>query len=475
MAKKKTTRTTRKKPTRKRTKKSAAKKNASLKIFISYSHHDKESVDKIASRLKEEGHVVWIDSLQLKLGDNISERISDGISQADAIIFATSSESLNSKWMQVEFSAIAIQQISKRQQRIIPVRLDNCEIPSYLADKLFLDLSDDFERGLDRLVQTLRVESADAFETSLPKASIEDSRERHIERLAKCLQAGKLTLFCGAGVSVGAGIPAWNQLLSKLLDAMLERISRDHSLDLGKWAAQEFQERNSSSSLILGKYLKNNLGNDFAREVRDALYPDSLQNCDLIDSIVDLARPQRDSRPLDSIVTFNFDCLIEDYLTKARIPRKAIYSESIAHNQDEIPIYHVHGYLPRNSPIPEQTELVFSEDAYHSQFIDPFSWSNLIQLNKFTQTTCFFVGISLTDPNMRRLLDVAWRKNPDKRLRHYIAKRLPKSSSGRDVIDDVTRLLEEQDANALGLNVIWFHDYDELPSIVSHIPQINAG
>ena len=43
-------------------------------------------------------------------------------------------------------------------------------------------------------------------------------------------------------------------------------------------------------------------------------------------------------------------------------------------------------------------EVVFSEDAYHSQFMEPFSWSNLIQLNKLGQSTCLFVGLSLTDP-----------------------------------------------------------------------------
>jgi hypothetical protein len=114
----------------------------------------------------------------------------------------------------------------------------------------------------------------------------------------------------------------------------------------------------------------------------------------------------------------------------------------------------VHGYLPRSGNIPDDTELVFSEDAYHGQFIEPFSWSNLIQLNKLTQNTCLLVGVSLTDPNMRRLPDVAWRKNPAKILSHYIIKRRPSASDG-DLLDEVSRLLEEQDANALGSNVVW--------------------
>lgn len=69
---------------------------------------------------------------------------------------------------------------------------------------------------------------------------------------------------------------------------------------------------------------------------------------------------------------------------------------------------------------------------------------------------------------MRRLLDVAWRKNPDKELSHYILKRTPRFSEG-DVLDDVAKLLEEQDANTLGLNVVWFDDYDEIPRFLGRI------
>lgn len=95
--------------------------------------------------------------------------------------------------------------------------------------------------------------------------------------------------------------------------------------------------------------------------------------------------------------------------------------------------------------------------------------SNLIQLNKLTQNTCLFVGVSLTDPNLRRLLDVAWRKNPEKTLSHYIIKRLPRFGDAEDVLDDLARLLEEQDANALGINVIWVDRYDEVPGFLSDV------
>lgn len=441
-----------------------------MRVFISYSHRDKEVVDLITARLNRAGHEVRIDHLKLKPGDNISRKIQEGISTAEAFLVIVSENSLRSKSMLQEFSAIALSELSKRQPRIIPILIDNSTVPSYLSNYLYLDFSRDIFSGLESLVHSLEI--VGRKEESTPRRTAEqrtDSLTGQLIALGSALKTGRLTLVCGAGVSVGAGIPVWNKLLLQLLKSMIERLSIDHSLNLGSNAAEEFNARHGSSALILGKYLKNNLGNDFCKKVREELYSAKPTTCPLIDSIVELSRPQRDGKPLDSIVTFNFDGLIEENLTASNILNRAIYTEAINHDSNELPVYHVHGYLPRTGKIPDETDIVFSEDAYHSQFIDPFSWSNLIQLNKLTQNTCLFVGISLTDPNLRRLLDVAWRKNPDKRLSHYIVKKRPRFGNNDDVLDDLARLLEEQDANALGMNVIWIDDFDEVPKILRSI------
>ena len=135
----------------------------------------------------------------------------------------------------------------------------------------------------------------------------------------------------------------------------------------------------------------------------------------------------------------------------------------------ELPIYHVHGFLPRHEKIPKDREIIFSEDAYHGQFIDPFSWSNLIQLNKLSQNTCLFIGLSLTDPNLRRLLDVANRKNPGKAMNHYLIKKTPAPSKSSARIDDLAYFLEEQDANELGLNMIWVDDFADIAPLIRSI------
>jgi hypothetical protein len=237
-----------------------------MRIYVSYSHRDKPIVDHIVARLKEDGHDIWIDSLKLRPGDNIQRRIEEGLAQADALIVVISENSFRSQWIQHEFTSMALQQISKQERRIIPVRIDNSAVPSYLADIVYLDLSHDFEAGLDKLSDALR-DATPASIAAFPvrTATTAEARTTQIHQLRDALRHGRLTLVCGAGISVGAGIPAWGDLLVRLLETMMERISKDHSLELGKRAATEFQQKNNASSLILGKYLKEQSGQRFSK------------------------------------------------------------------------------------------------------------------------------------------------------------------------------------------------------------------
>lgn len=284
-----------------------------------------------------------------------------------------------------------------------------------------------------------------------------------ITQLRQSLDDGKLTLVCGAGISINANIPPWTKLLDRLLDAMVLKLVDDPA-DVNL-ARVELDAIRDASSLIVGRYLKNVLGDDFISQVRDSLYDGSKDTCDTIEAIVKIARPKRAKPPLESIINFNFDDLIEQNLELASVRFKAIFTEGMRHNPEEIPIYHVHGFLPRKQKITDKMSIVFSEDAYHDQFIDPFSWSNLTQLNKFSQNTCLFIGLSMTDPNLRRLLDVANRKDGTGSNRHCVILKREESSSK-------TRLLEslrEQDAASLGLSILWIDSYSDLPNILKRL------
>lgn len=449
------------------------------KVFISHSYQDKKFVNQLTNRLREDGIQVWTNEKELFVGDNIEEKIADAIRKTDYFIVVLSKNSTNSKWVNFELSATRLKEISQEQNIILPALIEDCEIPFTLNNRLFSDFRHSFDEGYSKLIKALKTQTTQKYQEidrQIDKFKPE-SYVFQIKSLQDAYNNGNLTLFCGAGISYDAGIPTWNTLLKSLLKAVY---SDNHDVpDLDTRLANLFQKRINVSPLILAQYLKTLLGKKFTTTVRDTLYKECNDKSKTVDSISELSRQKRNKRPLKAIITFNFDDLIEEKLIKEKIDFKTIFTEGERHKEVEIPIYHPHGFLPRIKNLTSKNDVVFSEDAYHSQFIDPYSWSNLVQLNHLNNSTCLFIGISLTDPNMRRLLDVSIRKNGKSEKNHYIIKKrytieelYPDSEivkiKDKKVIP-VIESIEEQDANNLGFNVIWINQFKEIPEILNEI------
>ncbi|WP_431642748.1 SIR2 family protein [Enterobacter mori] len=437
-----------------------------MKIFINHAHVDSDIARKVSEFLISNGHNVSISKYKrINLSGEDSKKVlvrQKNEGGFDAIITLITNNFFKSKSAVKELNNAIVGKV-----KLLIVAVDDITLPDYLNKFSHYRIKSD---ELDELsVLEVSIDEANREDIAAP-ALVEKNKAGNkielIDKMRGALQSGNLTLMCGAGTSYDAGIPTWSKLLNNLFGEMIVALKEDdkdfpYDLEMVK----ESGVSDSVPALILAKYIKNNLKDRFSNSLRNALYKDNPKTCEVIKSIVELARPRRDGKSIDSIVTFNFDGLIEEGLQSESIAHKAIHSEAIKCTANEIAVYHVHGYLPREGKIESHNEIVFSEDGYHSQFIEPFSWSNIIQLQKLTQNICLFIGVSLTDPNMRRLLDVAWRKNPDSALSHFIIKRKPtiKSHDAQQFV----MYLEEQDANQLGLNVIWVNEYHEIPKLLN--------
>lgn len=467
-----------------------------MKAFISHSSIDKPFALRLAEALRANGIDVWIDDMELTVGDNIIQKIKEGIQSSDAIIVVLSKNYVSSKWAMQELSMFMARALSEESIRVIPALIEECDIPVFLRDRMYVDFRPDFDSAFNRILHALHVRgpSPPAEPTQASRESAKrSSLDLHASKLSRHLRNGELTLVCGAGVSAAAGTPTWPVLLNELLSNLIRRKLPDAppSPEDHRKLAQLYQEFFSPSALVVAQYLKNGLGADFLETVRHTLYAQSPNSSELLEAISDMCRPQRSRKSLNSIITFNFDDLIEHNLKKNQISYRAIYAEGQKAHRSELPIYHVHGYLPRMGSIDESHAIVFSEDAYHTQFIDPFSWSNMVQLNHFGQAVCLFVGLSMSDPNLRRLLDVAMRKNPERNANHYVFKKrndpevlaseishLGLASNDIGTVHEfivMSEILEEQDSLNLGLNTIWIDDYSEIPLFLRELTTDQHG
>jgi SIR2-like domain len=317
----------------------------------------------------------------------------------------------------------------------------------------------------------------------------------------------RLVLILGAGVSADHGLPSWNTLLQKLLLSTFMS-ETDQSKEKSQVLAKIFTEFFSPSPLVAARYLRDFYESGkktgkipFDEAVRDAIYDeiDLKKNSKTINEIVNLCVAPGKSPNLDSIITYNYDDLIEYHLKKLKIdvPFKSVFDIGMNPTKKELPIYHVHGFLPQNVNLLEHNKVTLSEDIYHQQYSDIYSWNNIVQINKFRDCKCLFIGISFTDPNLRRLLDIAKLQKGHNSESHYIIrkkynlKKIEENISkileqNSDLFNEkvkanlkldetvqylvnVIEMFEENDAKSFGVGTIWVKDWDEIPKIIKSI------
>lgn len=307
-----------------------------------------------------------------------------------------------------------------------------------------------------------------------------NEREKYLKQAKSAFRKQDMVLFLGAGISIDGGIPLWGTLIKTLHVYMLNRLTKDKGLSFEQQEMiKELAANNEMESpLMQMRYIKAAFSNEeYYKLVHSALYGQNVNlETELLNTIARICTPQRAYCGIKSIITYNFDDLLERKFAQKDIQYHVISSEEERQLVDKLNVYHVHGYLPSDfSDISDEPNLIFSEEDYHRVYRDSYSWSNLAQLSALRENTCLFIGCSLTDPNLRRLLDVAARSGESPR--HYAflqKKKLKKAKDSETVNQDILELYQRIDDNIqaayykkLGLNIIWIDEFEEIPVILN--------
>ena len=314
--------------------------------------------------------------------------------------------------------------------------------------------------------------------------NVDNSRfNQYIKELQQEYALDNVVLFLGAGASKDANIATWNDLISKLFVELInkviekdnKRISRSES---GKIVESLIKQRDSSP-LLQARLLRRGLEADFEDLIRYILYKEAKNTSDLLKELAQLCVPNRGKVGIQAIVNYNFDDLVEKNLKNIRVKYHSIYAEGMVPNNDEVGIYHVHGFIPQEKGDYKnlaKSLLVFSEEGYHKLLLEPYNWANITQLNYLINNCCVFIGLSMTDPNLRRLLEVAAQKQRDgeQSCRHYAIMMKQKiegsgDSQGLANFEKANASLQESLYEELGVNIIWIDEFSEIPTILKKI------
>ncbi len=127
------------------------------KVFLSYSYKDEAVANIIAKRLKNENIDIWSDLLELKDYELIANSINNAISASDYIIILLSRNSIDSNWINLELNMALTRELRSRDITILPVLIGDCKVPSNLSKRRFIDLRSNFEKGISKLINQVKL------------------------------------------------------------------------------------------------------------------------------------------------------------------------------------------------------------------------------------------------------------------------------------------------------------------------------
>jgi hypothetical protein len=128
------------------------------RVFLSHASEDKDRfVLPFATSLRGNGVDVWLDKWEILPGDSLVDKLfEEGLKEAAAVIIVISSYSVDKQWVREELNAAIVNRIT-RQTKIIPVVIDECEVPEALRSTVWEKIDDlkNFETPLQRILQAI--------------------------------------------------------------------------------------------------------------------------------------------------------------------------------------------------------------------------------------------------------------------------------------------------------------------------------
>ncbi|MFO1290554.1 MAG: toll/interleukin-1 receptor domain-containing protein [Nitrosomonas sp.] len=158
-------------------------------VFISYSHKDREFVNRLTTDLgaRLPDTRVFYDML-IQPGASWAETLTAQIEQADIVLAVLSPDYLASGWAEQELN-IALERQLKKQARLLPVLVRPCNPTGFLSQLTWVDFTENYEVGLARLIWGITGERPKAAKGEEPGAPTRAIAPGEVENLRREIQA----------------------------------------------------------------------------------------------------------------------------------------------------------------------------------------------------------------------------------------------------------------------------------------------
>lgn len=265
-------------------------------------------------------------------------------------------------------------------------------------------------------------------------------KDKILTQAKESIRKDRISLFLGAGVSASAGVVTWDKLIEQLcIKKDLSKLDSDIADTIkGRYIINRYKGANKE------------LSEEFYEDIKSILYSGSSKTSELLGTIAKVVNISH----IESIITYNYDDLLEQAIETKKC--HAVYDKSRPNEGSEIQIYHVHGYLPHTG---RGSDIILGEKEYHKIYQEAYSWGNVEQLHALCRSTCFFIGLSMKDPNLRRLLDIAADGGNEREAVHF--------AFLREIEHNIP--FTEEILRSFGISCIWYKQHKDLPKLLENL------
>lgn len=133
------------------------RKRTNRKVFIIYSHKDKDRAIKLTDNLKEMGYNPWLDEHEIVPGQNWTKAVYQAIENSSVALFLSSKNTEEHEgfaYLEMKAAREVLRSTKESQSPIIPIYLEESKLPEELKDIHAVKLFED--NGIEQLDKGLK-------------------------------------------------------------------------------------------------------------------------------------------------------------------------------------------------------------------------------------------------------------------------------------------------------------------------------
>ncbi len=143
-------------------------------LFLSYSSKDKAWVSQLAEDLNLCGVDVWFDAWELRVGDDLHERIGDAVDKSRFVAVVVTKHFSESRWIRGEVHQALSREKAGDRTVVLPLLADDVSVPPLLATKKFLDFANEYFTSLAHLAALIHELPAEAVDSEVRRRQPKD-------------------------------------------------------------------------------------------------------------------------------------------------------------------------------------------------------------------------------------------------------------------------------------------------------------